>query len=71
MQTLSAVLCYPDGLADLQPRRLAIMHGSSYEGDCASLLRAMADVYEQRFGCAAAGTATPLPGHDAPVGARA
>jgi hypothetical protein len=31
----------------------------------------MADVYEQRFGCAAAGTATPLPGHDAPVGTHA
>jgi flavorubredoxin len=58
-------------LADLQPRRLAIMHGSSYEGDCASLLHAMADVYEQRFGCAAGGTATPLPGHDAPVGTHA
>jgi flavorubredoxin len=58
-------------LADLEPRRLAIMHGSSYEGDCASLLRAMAAVYEQRFGCAAAGTATPLPGHDAAVGAPA
>jgi flavorubredoxin len=38
-------------LADLEPKRLAIMHGSSYEGDCASLLRQMADVYEQQFGC--------------------
>jgi flavorubredoxin len=52
-------------LADLQPRRLAIMHGSSYEGDCAALLRSLADVYEQRFGC---GGAQPLPGHDALVG---
>jgi flavorubredoxin len=41
-------------LADLRPARLAIMHGSSYDGDCAALLRAMADVYEQRYGCAAA-----------------
>jgi flavorubredoxin len=56
-------------LADLQPQRLAIMHGSSYEGDCAALLRSMAEVYEQRFGCAA-GTAAALPGHDAPVRAR-
>jgi flavorubredoxin len=54
-------------LAELEPRRLAIMHGSSYEGDAAGLLRAMADVYEQRYGCA---PARPLPAHDAPVGAR-
>ena len=38
-------------LADLNPARLAIMHGSSYDGDCAALLRAMADVYEERYGC--------------------
>jgi flavorubredoxin len=38
-------------LADLEPKRLAVMHGSSYEGDCATLLRQMADVYEQQFGC--------------------
>ena len=38
-------------LADLAPGRLAIMHGSSYAGDCAQLLRTMADVYEQRYGC--------------------
>jgi flavorubredoxin len=37
-------------LADLEPARLAVMHGSSYEGDCASLLRQMADVYEERYG---------------------
>jgi glyoxylase-like metal-dependent hydrolase (beta-lactamase superfamily II) len=58
-------------LAELEPTRLAIMHGSSYEGDAAGLLRAMADVYEQRYGCATADmTAQPLPGHDAPVGAQ-
>jgi flavorubredoxin len=40
-------------LAELQPKRLAIMHGSSYSGDGAALLRTMADVYEQRFSCSA------------------
>jgi flavorubredoxin len=57
-------------LAALQPRRLAIMHGSSFSGDCARLLRSMADVYEQRFGCAS-GTveAQSLPSHGAPDGA--
>lgn len=39
-------------LAQLRPERLAIMHGSSYVGDCAALLSAMADVYETKFGCA-------------------
>jgi flavorubredoxin len=39
-------------LAELKPQTLAVMHGSSYNGDCAALLSAMADVYEQRFGCA-------------------
>jgi glyoxylase-like metal-dependent hydrolase (beta-lactamase superfamily II) len=58
-------------LAELNPTRLAIMHGSSYDGDCAGLLRAMADVYEQRYGCGPAEVpAQPLPAHDAPVGAR-
>jgi flavorubredoxin len=57
-------------LADLQPRRLAIMHGSSYEGDAAGLLRAMADVYEQRLGRSDAAPAASLPEHDAPVGTR-
>jgi flavorubredoxin len=58
-------------LADLQPARLAVMHGSSYEGDAAGLLRTMADVYEQRYGCVAVDLpAQPLPGHAAPVGAR-
>jgi len=56
-------------LADLNPTTLAIMHGSSYNGDCARLLRDLADVYENRFGCqTAASHAQPLPGHDAPVG---
>ncbi|HSP38212.1 MAG TPA: MBL fold metallo-hydrolase [Frankiaceae bacterium] len=42
-------------LADLKPRTLAVMHGSSYNGDCPDLLRSMADVYEQQFGCAKPG----------------
>jgi flavorubredoxin len=58
-------------LADLNPTMLAIMHGSSYNGDCAALLRAMADVYEQRYGCVTVEVpAQPLPAHDAPVGSR-
>jgi flavorubredoxin len=36
-------------LADLAPERLAIMHGSSFEGDGAAALRALADEYERRF----------------------
>lgn len=57
-------------LADLEPATLAIMHGSSYNGDCARLLRDLAEVYESRFGCqTAAVAAQALPGHGAPVGA--
>jgi len=56
-------------IADLQPQRLAIMHGSSYDGDAPAVLRAMADVYEQRFGCGDGQlVAQPLPGHEQPVG---
>jgi flavorubredoxin len=58
-------------LADLGPRQLAIMHGSAYTGDSPALLRAMADVYEQQFGCGAPGApAQPLPGHHAAARAR-
>ncbi|HEX7461493.1 MAG TPA: MBL fold metallo-hydrolase [Dermatophilaceae bacterium] len=57
-------------LADLEPATLAIMHGSSYNGDCARLLRELAEVYESRFGCqTAAVPAQALPGHGAPGGA--
>jgi hypothetical protein len=57
-------------LADLEPKTLAVMHGSSYNGDCASLLRNLADVYETRFGCGSPDIpAQALPGHAAPVGA--
>ncbi len=45
-------------LADLAPTTLAVMHGSAYNGDCAKLLRDLADVYESRFGCAAAPVGT-------------
>ena len=44
------------------------MHGSSYEGDCARLLRTMADVYEQRYGCQQPEAAGPLPGHAEQIG---
>lgn len=50
-------------LADLEPRTLAIMHGSSYDGDCAQLLRTLADVYEERYGCAVAMPTQALPEH--------
>jgi flavorubredoxin len=56
-------------IADLNPQRLAVMHGSSYEGDCATLLRTMADVYEERYGCGTAVPGQPLPAHDQLVGA--
>ncbi|WP_018639635.1 oxygen-binding di-iron domain-containing protein [Parafrankia elaeagni] len=36
-------------LADLNPTTLAIMHGSSFHGDGAGLLRALADAYETTF----------------------
>ena len=35
-------------LADLEPTTLAIMHGSSYSGDGAAQLRALADTYADR-----------------------
>ena len=36
-------------LAELEPRTLAIMHGSSYNGDCAKALLALADEYDARL----------------------
>jgi flavorubredoxin len=36
-------------LAELAPRTLAIMHGSSYNGDCAKALLALADDYDRRL----------------------
>ena len=56
-------------LADLNPQRLAIMHGSSFEGDCAALLRQMAEVYEDRYGCGSGVPNQALPAHESLVGA--
>jgi hypothetical protein len=37
-------------LAQLQPRLLAAMHGSAFEGDGAAALRAAGDVMERHLG---------------------
>lgn len=39
-----------EGLASLEPRLLAAMHGSSFEGDGAAALRGAADVLEELLG---------------------
>ena len=36
-------------LADLAPRKLAVMHGSSFEGDGAAALRNLAGHYDERL----------------------
>jgi flavorubredoxin len=36
-------------LADLAPRTLAAMHGASFAGDCAGVLRGLSDAYAERF----------------------
>jgi hypothetical protein len=36
------------GLAKLEPRTLALMHGPSFAGDGAAALRALADDYDRR-----------------------
>ena len=41
-----------EGLAQLAPRTLALMHGSSYRGDCAAALRALAADYRRRIDAA-------------------
>lgn len=38
------------GLADLRPRKLALMHGPSFEGDGAAALTALAADYDRRVG---------------------
>jgi flavorubredoxin len=38
-----------DGLAELTPRTLALMHGSSFTGDCAGALRDLAAEYRRRI----------------------
>ncbi len=40
-------------LADLRPTTLALMHGSSFAGDCADALRRLADDYDARITVAA------------------
>jgi len=37
------------GLAELEPRTLAIMHGASSNGDCSGALLALADEYDRRL----------------------
>ncbi len=37
-------------LVELKPQRLAIMHGSSFEGDGARALGELADAFEEVFG---------------------
>lgn len=44
-------------LARLEPRTLAVMHGSSYSGDGGSALRELASGWEQGFGIAGPSTA--------------
>ena len=41
-------------LADLEPTTLAVMHGSSFTGDGAAQLRALADSYDERLALIAA-----------------
>jgi flavorubredoxin len=41
-------------LAGLQPRRLAVMHGSCFEGDCTAELEGLADYYERSLAEASA-----------------
>lgn len=41
-----------DQLAELEPKTLALMHGSSFAGNCGSALRALADDYRRRIGTA-------------------
>jgi flavorubredoxin len=43
-----------DRLAALAPHTLALMHGSSFSGDCASALHALADAYRHRIAAAQA-----------------
>lgn len=39
-------------LAALQPRTLALMHGSSFNGGCAGALNDLADFYQDRLNAA-------------------
>ncbi|MDH6124595.1 MBL fold metallo-hydrolase [Kitasatospora sp. GP82] len=46
---LTAAVATPRSLADLKPQTRAVMHGSSYRGDGARALSALADGLEARF----------------------
>jgi flavorubredoxin len=46
-------------LAALEPKTLAVMHGSSYRGDGAAALRALAADYDRRFRATLHGAAVP------------
>ncbi|MDX1509842.1 MAG: hypothetical protein R3249_00705 [Nitriliruptorales bacterium] len=58
--SLSAWITTVRMLADLAPRTLAIMHGSSYTGDGGAMLKRLAAAYEDRF--SDLGFATEPPG---------
>jgi flavorubredoxin len=47
-------------LADLDPAFLALMHGSTFQGDCAGELRGLAQAYEERF-MSSGGSSCPSP----------
>lgn len=49
-------------LAQLRPKRLALMHGASFEGDAASELERLADYYEAALRAAAQPVASPALG---------
>jgi hypothetical protein len=38
-----------DRLADLEPTTLALMHGSSFQGDGGGALRELSDALDERF----------------------
>lgn len=65
---LTAAVTTLRSLADLKPRTLAVMHGSSYQGDGAAALHALADALEERFSPETefAGMPSVLAGEEAP-----
>ncbi len=56
---LTAAAATSRSLAELSPRTLAVMHGSSVRGNGAAALKALADGYESRFSPEAAFAAEP------------
>lgn len=47
--SLTALTATLRQLAELAPRTVAIMHGASYSGDGALMLKRLAAAYEERF----------------------